>query len=63
MKESAHLFLILDQSKALRRKGGGSSNVSKTIVKLGIEGGLVYCINDPMTIGKSDFEGGMATCA
>ena len=39
------------------------SNVYKTIVKQGLEGGLGYCANVPMTIGKSYFEGGVATYA
>ena len=33
----------------------------KTIVKQGIEGGLKYCANGPMAIGKSGFEVGMTT--
>ena len=37
--------------------------MSKTIVNQGIEGGLGYFSNVTMTIGKSDFEGGVATCA
>ena len=37
--------------------------MSKTIAKQGIEGSLGYCANGPMTIMKSDFEGGMATYA
>ena len=37
--------------------------MSKTIVKQGIEGGLEFSANVPMTSGKSDFEVGMATCA
>ena len=44
-------------------KWGDNSNVSKTIVKQGIEGSLGYCANGPMAIGKSEFEGGMATYA
>ena len=35
----------------------------KTIVKQVIEGSLGYCANGPMTIGKSDFEGGMTIYA
>ena len=34
--------------------------MSKTILKKGLEGGLEYCANVPMTIGKSEFEGGVA---
>ena len=56
MKEFAHLCLILGLSKVLRRKGGGCSNVSKKIVKQGLEGGLGYYANVPMTIGKSYFD-------
>ena len=38
--------------------------MSKTIVKQGLEGCLVYCSNVPMTIGKTYYEkGGVATCA
>ena len=37
--------------------------MSKTILKQGTEGGLGYFSNRPMTIGKSEFEGGMATYA
>ena len=44
-------------------KWGDLSNVSKTIVKKGIEVSLGYCANGPMTIGKSDFEVGMTTYA
>ena len=61
--ELSHLFLILCRSKALRRTGGDHSNVFKTIVKQGIEGSLGYCTNGPITIGKSDFKGGMTTYA
>ena len=63
MKEFAHLCIRLGRIKALIRKGGGGSNVYKTILKQGREGGLVYCTNLTMTIGKSDFEGGVDTCA
>ena len=42
---------------------GDISNVSKTIIMQGIEGSLGYFANGPMTIGKSDFEGGMTTYA
>ena len=42
---------------------GGHYNVSKTIVRQGIDGSLGYCANGPMNIGKSDFEGGMTTYA
>ena len=44
-------------------KWGDFSNVSKTTVKKVIEGSLGYCSNGPLTIGKSDFEGGMTTYA
>ena len=40
------------------KKWGDCSNVSKTILKKGTEGSLVYCANGAMTIGNSDFEGG-----
>ena len=63
MKEFAHLCIRLGQSKALRRNGGGRSNPYKTIVEQGLEVGLGYYANVPMTIGKSQFEGGVATCA
>ena len=42
---------------------GDCSNVSKNIVKQGIEGGLGYFDNGPMIIGKSDFEGGITNYA
>ena len=38
--------------QVIEKKGGGLSNVSKTIVKQGLEGGLGYCANVPMPIGK-----------
>ena len=47
----------------IKEKGGDCSNVSKTIIKQGLERFLGYGANLPMTIGKSDFEGGVATCA
>ena len=47
----------------IEEKWGELSNVSKTIVKQGIEGSLGYFANGPMTIGKSDFEGWIATYA
>ena len=37
--------------------------MSNTIVKQGIDRSLGYCANGTMTIGKSDFEGGMTTYA
>ena len=37
--------------------------MSKTILKKGLEGSLGYCDNVTMTIGKSDFEGGVDNCA
>ena len=37
--------------------------MSKTIVNQGIEVSLGYCANGPITIGKSDFEGGITTYA
>ena len=49
--------------QGIEEKWEDFSNVSKTIVKQGIEGNLGYCTNGPMVIGKSDFEGGMATYA
>ena len=49
--------------KGIKEKRGDRSNVSKTILKQGIEGSLEYCANGPMTIGKSDFEEGMTTYA
>ena len=39
-------------------KWGDRSNVSKTIVKQGLEGCLGYCDNMPMTIGQTDYEEG-----
>ena len=44
-------------------KWGDCSNVSKTIVKQGIDKSLGYCAYGPMTFEKSDFEGGMTTYA
>ena len=49
--------------QGIEQKGGGCSNVSQIIANQGLEGGLVYYANVPMTIGKSYFEGGVATCA
>ena len=44
-------------------EGGNCSNRSNTIVKQGIEGCLGYCANEPMTIGKIDYEErGVAIC-
>ena len=37
-------------------KWGDRSNVSKTIVKQGLEGCLVYCANVPMAIGNTDYD-------
>ena len=49
--------------QVVEEKGRDRSNVYKTTVKQGVEGGLVYCANVPMTIGKTDYEGGgLATC-
>ena len=39
--------------QGIEDKGGDRSNVSKTIVKQGLEGGLEHCTNVPMTIGNS----------
>ena len=47
--------------QGIAEKWGDFSNVSKTIVNQGIEGSLGYCANGKMTIGKSDFKGGMTT--
>ena len=58
MEKFADLCIILDQSKALRRKGGDRSNVSKTIVNQGLEGCLGYCAKGSTTIGKTDYEEG-----
>ena len=45
-------------------EGGNLSNVSKTIVKQGLKGCLVYCANVPITIENIDYEeGGVSTCA
>ena len=49
--------------QGIEDKGGDHYNVSETILKLVLGGGLGYCANVPMTIGNSDFEGGVATCA
>ena len=50
--------------QGIEAERGGHSNVSKTIVKQGLEGCLEYCANVPMTIGKTDHEEvGVATCA
>ena len=49
--------------KGIDGEGGDRSNVSKIIVKQGLEGCLGYRANEPMTIGKKDYEeGGVATC-
>ena len=46
-----------------KAEGGDFSNVSKNIVKQGLEGCLGYCANVPTTIEKTDYEeGGVATC-
>ena len=34
------------------KKWGGRSNVSKTVVKQGIAGSLVYCANGPMGVSS-----------
>ena len=49
--------------QGIEEKWDDRSNVSKTILKQGIERNLGYCANGPMFIGKSEFEGGMATYA
>ena len=49
--------------KVIENKWYDCSNLYKTIGKQGIEGNLVYCANGPMTIGKSDFEIGVAIYA
>ena len=49
--------------QGIEEKWGGRSNPYKTIVEQGLEVGLGYYANVPMTIGKSQFEGGVATCA
>ena len=38
--------------QGIEEKGGDRSNMSKAIVKKGLEGGLGYFANVPMTIGK-----------
>ena len=38
--------------QGIEEKGGDHSNVSKNIVNQGLEGGLGYYANVPMTIGK-----------
>ena len=48
--------------QGIEEKGGGRSNVYKTIVKQVIEGSLGYCANVPMNTGKSQFEGEVDTC-
>ena len=47
--------------QGIEEKRGYSSNVSNNIVNQGLEGGLGYCANVPMTIGKSNFEVEVAT--
>ena len=49
--------------QGVEEKWGDRCNVSKTIVKQGFSGSLGYCANGPMTIGDSDFAGGMTTYA
>ena len=49
--------------QGIYEKGGDRPNASKNIVKQCLEGDLGYCSNVPMTIGKSNFEVGVATCA
>ena len=58
MKEFADLCQWLGRSKAFRQKGGDRSNVSKTIVKQGLEGCLGYCANVPKNIGKTNYDEG-----
>ena len=44
-------------------EGGDRFNVSKTIVKQGLEGCLGYCANVTMNTGKTYYEErGVATC-
>ena len=38
--------------QGIEEKGGDQYNVSKAIGKQGLEVGLGYCANVPMTIGK-----------
>ena len=49
--------------QGMEEKGGDRFDMSKTILKQGLEEGLGYCANVPMAIGKSYFEGGVATRA
>ena len=44
--------------QGIEEKGGDLSNVFKTIVEQGIEGGLGYCANGPMTIGSKNLKEG-----
>ena len=56
-------MLVTRSKQGIEAEGGDRSNVSKTIVKQGLEGCLGYHANVPMTIGKTDYEeGGVATC-
>ena len=49
--------------QGIEEKLGDLSNMSRTILKQGIEGSLGYCANGTMTIGESDFEGGITNYA
>ena len=49
--------------QGIEEKGGDCYNVPKTNFKQGLEVGLEYFANVTMTIGKSDFDIGVATCA
>ena len=54
---------VTRSKQGIDEEGGDCSNVSKTIVKQGLEGCLGYHANVLMTIGKTDYEeGGVATC-
>ena len=49
---------VTRSKQGIEAEGGDHSNVSKTIVKQGLEGCLGYCANVPMSIGKADYEEG-----